>query len=354
MKRILSVLLLMFWMMPVSCAASEEFSVPGLESFWQAAEEYGASEGGDLEEGMENLFLDISRSLRVYMRSSVKTGVEILAVVLVCTLAECIDTKKSTELAVRMAGALGVTVISVSSVDTMIGLGRETVGKMSAFSELLLPVMAALTAACGNAGSAAARQGITVLFIQILMQLFEGILIPLLYAYLAACCAYAAVGNEGLKKMSGLLKGTITAMLTAVLLIFVTYLTVSGAIAGGADAAAVKATKMAISRAIPVVGGILADTAESVLAGAGILKSSVGVGGLVAVIAICIGPFLQISFHYISYKVIAALTAAVAPGRLSGLLDQVGSAFGLILGMTGACALLLLFSTVCAISAVTL
>ena len=46
------------------------------------------------------------------------------------------------------------------------------------------------------------------------------------------------------------------------------YLTASGAIAGSADAAAVKAAKMTISRAIPVVGGILSDAAETVLAGA--------------------------------------------------------------------------------------
>ena len=48
----------------------------------------------------------------------------------------------------------------------------------------------------------------------------------------------------------------------------------------------------------------------------------------------------------------AALTGTVASGSLSRLMDSIGGAFGLILGMTGSCALILLFSIVSAVSAV--
>ena len=112
----------------------------------------------------------------------------------------------------------------------------------------------------------------------------DGLLVPLLYAYIAACCAHAALGSDGLKKLAALIKGTIVFLLTAGLLAFVGYLTASGAIAGSADAAAVKAAKMTISRAIPVVGGILSDAAETVLAGAGVLRGTVGVVGMLVVL----------------------------------------------------------------------
>ena len=140
--------------------------------------------------------------------------------------------------------------------------------------------------------------------------------------------------------------------ITALLLAFVGYLTASGAIAGSVDASAVKAAKLAISRAIPVVGGILADASETVLAGAGVLKGSVGVVGMLVVLAICITPFLQLALQYLVYKVSAALCAAVAQPRLSQLINAIGSAFGLVLGMTGAGALVLLVSLVSAISVV--
>ena len=254
--------------------------------------------------------------------------------------------------AVEMAGALAVTALTVSDMTVMVGLGRETIAKMDDFSGLLLPAMAALTAATGGVSGAAVRQGATVLCSSLLIRGIDGLLVPLLYAYIAACCAHAALGSDGLKKLAALIKGTIVFLLTAGLLAFVGYLTASGAIAGSADAAAVKAAKMTISRAIPVVGGILSDAAETVLAGAGVLRGTVGVVGMLVVLAICLTPFLQLALHYLTYKGAAALTGTVAGPRLSGLMDSLGGAFGLILGMTGSCALVLLFSIVSAVSAV--
>ena len=72
---------------------------------------------------------------------------------------------------------------------------------------------------------------------------------PLVYGYIAASVAYAAVGNEGLKRLGALLKWLVTTVLTIVMLVFVGYLTISGIIAGSTDAATVKAAKFAISGA---------------------------------------------------------------------------------------------------------
>ena len=54
------------------------------------------------------------------------------------------------------------------------------------------------------------------------------------------------------------------------------------------------------------------------------------------------------------YKLAAALCAVVAQPKLSGLIDAIGTAFGLVLGMTGAGALMLLVSLVSAVAAVTI
>ena len=113
----------------------------------------------------------------------------------------------------------------------------------------------------------------------------------LVYTYIAACVAYAAVGGtRGLKRIAGTLKWVVTSVLTVVLLVFVGYLTVSGVIAGSTDAVTVKAAKFTMSSLVPVVGGILSDAAETVLAGAGILKNAVGVFGMLAVLCMCVAP----------------------------------------------------------------
>lgn len=328
-----------------------------LDELERAAGDYspGGVVGLDLDDGLKGILDTGSGELGGVVHKALRSGVLLLVVVLLCSLAEGAyagaDGGNTVEV-VPIVGALAITAIAVADVHSLIGLGREALSQMETFSKVLLPTMAIATAASGSPGGAAARQLATMLFSNVLLSLITHILLPLVYAYIAACVAHAAVGNEGLKRIAGMLKWVVTAVLTTLLLLFVGYLTVSGVIAGTADAVAVKTAKFAVSSMVPVVGGILSDAAETVLAGAGILKNAVGVFGMLAVISMCLVPFLQLGIHYLTYKATAALSATVAGGRVSGLIDSIGGAFGLVLGMTGASALLLLVSMISAVSLV--
>ena len=348
--------LICFCALALLCAApalGAELAVPGLDQVWEEAEGYGVEREDSLDQGLSRLWADALGQLGALLRTSLATAVKLMAVVLLCSLAEGARQGEGDGLqAVNLAGVLAITALTMTDMAVMIGLGRDTLDRMQGFSSVLLPVVAVLTAAAGGVTGAAVRQGATVLFSQLLITAMDRLLVPLVYAFVAVSCAQAAVGNPGLKKVADLIRNTVTFLLTALLLAFVGYLTASGAIAGSVDAAAVKAAKLAISRAIPVVGGILADASESVLAGAGALKGTVGAAGLVVVLAICLIPFLRLALQYLVYKGAAALCATVAQPKLSGLIDAIGSAFGLVLGMTGAGALVLLVSLVSAMKAV--
>lgn len=326
----------------------------GLDELWSQAGDYGVDEESSFQQGLADLFSSLLGQAGTLIRGCAATGVKLLAVVLLCSLAQGARPQGQGEglEAVGLAGALAITALTMTDMATMIGLGRDTIDQMDRFSKTLMPAMAVLTAAGGGVTGAAVRQGATVLFSQLLLTAMDALLIPLVYCYVAVSCAHAAVGNPGLQRLAGLLKSTATFLLAGLLLCFVGYLTASGAIAGSVDASAVKAAKLAISRAIPVVGGILADASETVLAGAGVLRGTVGMAGMLVVLAICLVPFFQLALQYLVYKATAALCAAVAQPRLTQLIDAVGSAFGVVLGMTGAAALVLLISLVSALTAV--
>lgn len=351
MKRGLCILLLLCLRQPVS--AMEQIPVEGLDIFMEQVEAYGFSENTTLDEGLATLLQQGISLASTVLRSALQTGLMLLAVVLLCGLAESVTLEQKEQIdVVTIAGALSVMTLSLGQVGTMIYLGQETIEKISMFSTALLPVMTVLSTATGGMTAGVARQGATVLFSSILIAIINNILLPLIYAYMAVCCANASVKNEGLKKVADLIKSTVVWFLTSFLLFFVGYLTVSSTIAGSADLVALRTTKLALSRAVPVVGGILSDAAETVLVGASVLRGSVGLVGLLSVLAICLTPFMELSIHYLTYKTTAALAGTVANPRLSGLIEHISSAFGLILGMTGACALLLLVSLISAITAV--
>lgn len=306
----------------------------------------------DLDGALSDLLETGTESLHSVIKKALHSGVLLLTIVFFAGLAEgaaACGTGKTVQ-AVPIAAALAITAVAVTDANSLIGLGQEVIEKMETFSAVLLPTVAAVTAASGAPAGAAAGQMAAMLFSELLMSLINRLLLPLVYAYIAACTAHAAVGNEGLKRIAGTLKWVVTSILTAVLIAFVGYLTVSGVIAGTTDAITLKATKFTVSSMVPVVGSILSDAAETVLAGAGILKGSVGVFGMLTILGMCLIPFLQLGVHYLMYKVTAALAATVGAPRLVTQIDGIGGAFGLVLGMTGACALLLLVSLVSAIT----
>lgn len=80
------------------------------------------------------------------------------------------------------------------------------------------------------------------------------------------------------------------------------------------------------------------------------LENAIGVFGAIAVIAICIAPFLRLSIHYIMYKIAAAVSSTIGDEKIIGLIDNLASAFGIVLGMTASCALLLFISLISTIS----
>jgi stage III sporulation protein AE len=105
--------------------------------------------------------------------------------------------------------------------------------------------------------------------------------------------------------------------------------------------------------AVPVVGGIISNAAGVVLTGAAALKSSIGIAGVLAIFAVCLMPFLRLAVHYLLYKLVALFAGTFGSQGLVGLVDALGSAFGLVLGMTGACAILLVISVMSCVMVVT-
>lgn len=310
--------------------------------------------GEDYAAGVRSLLAGSRGDAAGALRGAVRSGVLLLTVAMLCGMAESVREELGGNSLdpVRLAGATAVTVIAVADVGSLMGLGKRALEGMDTFAKVLLPTVTAACAAAGMPASSAARQGATLLFLNLLMTVVNRFLLPLVYAYVAASTAGAALGNDGLKRLAGLIKWGCTGLLSLLLTCFVFYLTLSGAVGRSADAVAQKAAKTALNGMVPVVGGVLADAAETVIAGAGVLKGTVGVIGLLAVLAICLGPFLHLGCHYLVYKLAAALTATVTTGPTAGLIDSLGSAFALVLGMAGGEAFILYVALITSIKAV--
>ena len=294
------------------------------------------------------------KEVKDYLLAGVRSVAMLLCGVVVLGAVESLvpDRRGTVGRGVTLCGALWVTAVSAGDLEALMGLGRETVTEISQFSKVLAPVLASAAAMGGGVTGASVRQMGTVLFSDVLLTVIDTLLLPAVYLYVGLAAAGTVLEGETLDSAGRLLKKTVGWVLGGLLLLFTTYLTVSGAVTGAVDARTVKLAKSAIAGAVPVVGGILSEAAESVLAGAGVLKAGAGVLGMLAVLGLCLTPFLRLGLQYLLYQGAAVAAAAAGPGRLTRLISMLGDAFGLVLAMTGASALLLLVSILSSLTAV--
>ncbi len=248
---------------------------------------------------------------------------------------------------IQLVGVVAVASLLLQQTGSMIRAGVETVTELSEYGKLLLPVMTGALAAQGGITSSSALYISTTVFNAILSSGISAILIPLVYCFLALSVASCATAQEILKKLCEFVKWLCTWLLKTTLYIFTGFIGVTGVISGTADATALKATKLTMSGMIPVVGGILSEASEAVLVGAGVMKNSAGVYGLIAVIAIWITPFLRIGIRYLLLKLTASVCEVFGVKQISVLISSFSDAMGLLLGMTSAICVILVISLTC-------
>lgn len=309
---------------------------------------------GDLSAGVGRILDEAGRSASGIFRERLRGTVPVLLAAVLCGTARGAwpEGTEGPLPAVPLAGALAVTALSAGDLEDLIGLGWKTIRELDRFSRALLPVLAAATAASGASVTATVQQAAALALAKALMGIMDGVLMPLTYLYIGVLTASCALPGGCLDPLAAALRRIVTAVLGGSLLVFTVYLSISGAVSGPADAAAVRVTKAAVANLLPVVGGIVAEASEAVLAGAGALRSSIGVFGTLAVLAACVGPVLRLGIQYLLYKGAAAAAAAVGTPELCRLIDGLAGAFALVLGMTGSCAALLLLSILSFVTAV--
>ena len=254
---------------------------------------------------------------------------------------------------VQTVAVFGITTLLFRSSSVMTHLAWETITDLSNYGKLLFPVLTAAVAAQGGASTSAALYVGTAAFDAVLCSMIEKIIIPMVYLYITLSVVNAAIHQDILKKIRDFFKWLMTWSLKTILYVFVGYMGITGVISGATDAAALKAAKLTISSVVPVVGGILSDASEAILVSANVVKSTVGVYGLLALLSVVIGPFITIGAQYLLLKTTGFVCGIFNTEKPPELIDNFSTAMGFLLAVTGSVCLLLIVSTVCFMKGVT-
>ena len=338
-KFYILIILLSVLVLPVSAIEYTAPTVPDSANTYMPADTESFGEGlwYVIKVAVTNLQPDIVEAAEIC--------ISIIGISILISLLNCFSQNKNR--IVELVGTLAVGGLLLNPSNALIRLGVDTVGQMSEYGKLLLPVMTGALAAQGAATTSTALYAGTALFSSLLSSAITKLLVPMVYIHLCLCVANSAIGHETIKSLAGFVKWLMTWCLKIILYIFTGYMGITGAVSGTADAAAIRATKLAISGFVPVVGSIISDASETILVGASVMKNAAGIYGLLAILAIWIGPFLKIGVQYIMLKLTVSICSIFQVKQYTTLIHGFCSVMGFILAMIGAVCLLLLVSTVC-------
>lgn len=346
MRRIVILsLLLVLLTIPVHAM---EFEAPQVSEF---GDKYMPNNTQNFGEGLQEILQEVLYNVKPGFAETSSVCITLIIVSLLTGLFK--DLTGTVNTAMTVTSTAVVCVILMRPINALIHLGADTISRISQYGKLLLPVMTAALAAQGGTTRSGTLYMTTAFFDSLLSSVISEILIPLVYFYLCISAVYSITGQPLLLNMKQFLKWLPTWVLKIVLYIFTGYISITGVVTGTTDAAMLRATKLTISGMVPVVGNILSDASEAVLVSAGLMKNAVGIYGLLAVIALWIGPFVEIGIQYLMLKIATGICSMFAQNKSTNLMADFSTAMGLLLAMTGTVCLLFLISTICFMKGVT-
>lgn len=245
-----------------------------------------------------------------------------------------------------LSGAVCVSALLLQQSQTMYSLAIRTVSEICEYEKLFLPIITTAAAGQGAVTSASALYiGISV-FTAVLSNAVKRILFPGVYILLALSIACCAVGEQSLKQIKETIQKGIVWVLKTTLTVYLSCLSITGIVTGSVDRTTLKAARTTISTVVPIIGSSLAEASEALLSGAGIIKNAVGIYGVFAFMAMMMSPFCKIGVQYLVLKITAVLCSVIGTKRLSSLVNDFASAFGLLLAITGMISIFMMIGTI--------
>ena len=279
----------------------------------------------------ENVFRHIWGFLTSGAKTPLKTCAAVIGIILITAALTAMNEKDGIMPTAVYASVLAVaSVIAVpvfSSVNTAVNAMKGSAAFMLSF----IPVFASVVAASGKAVTAASMSTLLLGSAQAVSYISNFVVIPLMGGYLAVSISSSVSPlvsrsgiAEGIKKLAFWILSLITTL-------FLGVLSIQTAV-NSADTLSMRTAKFILGTSVPIAGTALSEAVSTVTASLSLLKSSVGIYGVVAAAAI----FLPIAAELVLWRLMLMLTSSVSQifslVRISAVLKAVDAMLSLLIG----------------------
>jgi stage III sporulation protein AE len=213
--------------------------------------------------------------------------------------------------------------LALGSFSLAVSYTNNAIEAMSNFMYAILPLVISIMASVGSVTSVAFFHPIILFLINTSGIIISTIVLPLFF--LSALLHIVSSLNDNYKatQLANLLRNAGLMIITGFLTIFLGVISIQGAVAAVTDGIAVRTAKFVTGNFIPVIGRMFTDAADTVISASMLLKNTIGLVGVIIVLAIALFPAIKVFVIGLIYKLAAAIIQPVGGGPVIKTLDLI-------------------------------
>ena len=229
-----------------------------------------------------------------------------------------------------------ISSVAVTAFYQVVSSAAMAAENLSVFMRMIVPLMLAALLSSGAIVSASVFEPVLLTIIELSVSLIQNLFIPVVMLLSALSIVNSLSDKFKASRLVTLLENFIKRGLSVLLTVFVAFAGLQSIASSGADGLTIKLTKFASSNLIPVVGGILSESVETIMNCSVVIKNSVGIVGIIIVVFISITPLLKIMASLFVFRVIAAMCEPVSDSKTTACLTCLADSISLVFSMLAA------------------
>lgn len=279
----------------------------------------------------QRVFSFIKKIFEGKIKEPMKAIIKVMGIILILSAGEAFmpDSEKMKSVLNTLGVLLIVSALSVPIYE-IIGSAVSSVGMCCTFMKTLVPILAGAVIASGNPALAVSFQSWAFAAAQLISSVCQSFIIPIVGAVIGIDISGALIPHYQLDGITKLIKKTVITVLSFTATLYVSFLGIKGALSSAADSVVVKGIKLIISSAVPVVGGALSEAYSGIIGSLTLVKSTLGVFGIISVVAITLPSLLQLLLWIFALKICSAAGVVFLQNETSKLLESLSSALTLM------------------------
>lgn len=253
----------------------------------------------------------------------IKSSVTVLIFILLSAFLQSLkaESDDSVNMIYSTATALLVATVVLVKLTSTVSLASMAISVASNFVYAFIPVFCSIVVASGGITTGFSTNTTLLILAQGLSFISSNVFMPIVNCYLALGVTSSLRYELNLDKLLSSVKKIITTCISFVSGVFVSVLSVKTAVAGRADMLGLRSIRFAINSVVPVIGSSISEGLLSIQAYSSLIKSSVGIVGVMAVVLVFLPSIIEVVLWRISLTLCVIVSDVFGDKSVSAVLN---------------------------------